>query len=261
MSEPALTGRHALITGGSRGIGAAVARALGTHGARLTLIGRDEARLRETADALRGLTDVSYQVAHVESPEEVRHAFALAREAHGPADILINNAGSAESASFDKTDLELWHRMLAVNLTGTYLCTRAVLPAMRERGWGRIVNVASTAGLVGYFYVSAYCAAKHGVVGLTRSLALETAKSGVTVNAVCPGYTETDMVADAVRNIVEKTGRSADEARASLASRNPQGRLIRPEEVANAVAWLCLPGSEGVTGQAIAIAGGEVMTG
>jgi NAD(P)-dependent dehydrogenase (short-subunit alcohol dehydrogenase family) len=149
--------------------------------------------------------------------------------------------------------------MLAVNLTGTYLCTRAALPEMVARGTGRIVNVASTAGLVGYAYVAAYCAAKHGVVGLTRALALECAKSGVTVNAVCPGYTETDLIREAVAGIVHKTGRSEAEARAALVARNPQARMVQPAEVANAVLWLCLPGSEAITGQAIAVAGGEVM--
>ena len=148
--------------------------------------------------------------------------------------------------------------MLAVNLTGTFLCTQQVVTEMSKRGWGRVVNIASTAGLIGYAYVSAYCAAKHGVIGFTRSLALELALKGVTVNAVCPGYTDTDLVADSVQNIVAKTGRSAEQAIAELVKGNPQKRLIKPDEVANAVAWLCLPGSESITGQAIAVAGGEV---
>jgi NAD(P)-dependent dehydrogenase (short-subunit alcohol dehydrogenase family) len=158
-----------------------------------------------------------------------------------------------------KTDETLWQQMLAVNLTGTFHCTQAALPAMLESGWGRIVNVASTAGLIGYGYVSAYCAAKHGVIGLTRSLALEVASKGVTVNAVCPGYTETDIVREAVANIVAKTGRSEEQALSELASRNPQKRLVQPQEVASAVAWLCLPGSGAMNGQALAVAGGEVM--
>jgi NAD(P)-dependent dehydrogenase (short-subunit alcohol dehydrogenase family) len=178
----------------------------------------------------------------------------------GRVDILVNNAGQAGSAPFGKTDHELWRRMMSVNLDGTYYCMQAVLPGMREAGWGRIVNIASTAGLVGYRYVSAYCAAKHAVVGLTRSVALEVATSGITVNAVCPGYTETDMASDAIAKIAERTKRTREEARSELEAHNPQHRLVRPEEVANAVAWLCLPGSEAITGQTIAVAGGEVMT-
>ena len=228
-----LDGRHALVTGGGRGIGEAIAHALQDHGARVTILGRNTTPL----------------AADVTDPDAVARAFANA----GPIDILINNAGQSASAPFVKTDFELWRNMMAVNLDGTYLCTHAALPGMLKAGWGRIVNIASTAGLMGFSYVSAYCAAKHGVIGLTRALALEVANKGVTVNAVCPGFTDTDMVKDAVANIVAKTGRTSEEARAQLASRNPQGRLIRPEEVANAVIWLCLPGSEAVTGQAIAI--------
>jgi 3-hydroxybutyrate dehydrogenase len=186
-------------------------------------------------------------------------AFAAATRAFGPVTILVNNAGAAESAPFVRTSLELFRRMLDVNLIGTFLCSRAALPDMLEGGFGRIVNVASVAGLKGATYVSAYCAAKHGVVGLTRSLALETATKGITVNAVCLGYTDTDMARAAISNIVAKTGRSAAAAEAELVRKNPQGRLIRPEEVAATVLWLCVPGSEAITGQAIAVAGGEVM--
>jgi NAD(P)-dependent dehydrogenase (short-subunit alcohol dehydrogenase family) len=156
-------------------------------------------------------------------------------------------------------DLALWNQMLSVNLTGTLVCTQAVLPGMVARGWGRVVNVASTAGQVGYAYVSAYCAAKHGVVGLTKSLALEMAKKGVTVNAVCPGYTETDIVRESIARVVAKTGRSAEEARAEFVKSNPQGKLVQPEQVADAVAWLCGEGASAVTGQQISVAGGEVM--
>ena len=189
----------------------------------------------------------------------MRKAFAKIRERFPRIDILVNNAGQAESAPFSRTDIALWNRMLAVNLTGTYLCAREALPAMLKQDYGRLVSVASTAGLIGYAYVSAYCAAKHGVVGLMRALALEAAKTAVTVNAVCPGYTETDMVRNSVANIIAKTGKSEAEARSALTSHNPQGRLVQPDEVANAVIWLCLPGSEAITGQAISIAGGEVM--
>ncbi len=158
-----------------------------------------------------------------------------------------------------KTDVKLWRRMMAVNLDGTYHCIQACLPGMLQAGWGRIVNVASVAGLAGYSYVSAYCAAKHGVIGLTRALAMEVATKGITVNAVCPGYTDTDMVKGAIANIVTRTGRTPEQALSELTARNPQKRLVQPQEVANAVAWLCLPGSDAITGQAIAIAGGEVM--
>jgi NAD(P)-dependent dehydrogenase (short-subunit alcohol dehydrogenase family) len=254
-----LTGRHAVVTGGGRGIGAAVAGALARAGATVTLLGRDAARLAEQADALGGPAVADVASCDVADEESVRAAFAAVRARHPQVDVLINNAGQAGSAPLAKTDLALWNRMLAVNLTGTFLCTREVVPAMVKRGWGRVVNVASTAGLVGYGYVAAYCAAKHGVVGLTRALALETAKTGVTVNAVCPGYTETDIVRDTVANIMQKTGKTEAEARAALTSHNPQGRMVQPEEVANAVLWLCLPGAEAVTGQAIAVAGGEVM--
>ena len=248
-----LTGKHAVVTGASRGIGLTVARALQAHGARVTLMARDAATLQAAALELGGET--AWQQVDVTDPASVTGAFARA----GRADILVNNAGQAASASFARTDAALWQRMLDVNLTGAYNCIQAALPGMLDAGWGRIVNVASTAGLTGYRYVAAYCAAKHGLVGLTRALALELAMKGVTVNAVCPGYTETDIVLDAVANIVRKTGRSAEQARAELAAANPQGRLVRPEEVAHAVAMLCMPGAAALNGQAIAVAGGEVM--
>ncbi|MET0323051.1 MAG: SDR family NAD(P)-dependent oxidoreductase, partial [Duganella sp.] len=189
----------------------------------------------------------------------VEAGFAAAARRFGPVDILVNNAGQAASGPFVKTDAALWQRMLDVNLGGVFHCTQAALPAMLDAGWGRIVNVASTAGLTGYRYAAAYTAAKHGVVGLTRALALEVATQGVTVNAVCPGYTDTDIVRDAVANIVAKTGRTAAQARSALAAANPQQRLVQVDEVANAVAWLCLPASGAMNGQAIAVAGGEVM--
>jgi len=255
----ALAGRHAVVTGGGRGIGAAIAAALAGEGATVSVLGRDPARLDARVQSLGGGTRAQGVAVDVTDEASVKSAFAAVRARFGRVDILVNNAGQAGSAPLAKTDLALWQRMLAANLTGTFLCTREALPEMTARGAGRIVNVASSAGLVGYAYVAAYCAAKHGVVGLTRAAALECAKTGVTVNAVCPGYTETDMVGDAVANIVAKTGKTESEARAALVARNPQGRMVRPEEVASAVLWLCLPASSSITGQAIAVAGGEVM--
>jgi NAD(P)-dependent dehydrogenase (short-subunit alcohol dehydrogenase family) len=255
----ALAGRHAVVTGGGRGIGAAIAAALLGEGATVSLLGRDGARLAAQAETLGGATLAQAVAGDVTDEASVKAAFAAVRERSARVDILINNAGQAGSAPLAKTDLALWHRLLAVNLTGTFLCTREVLAEMTGRGAGRIVNVASSAGLVGYGYVSAYCAAKHGVVGFTRAVALECAKTGVTVNAVCPGYTETDIVGEALANIVAKTGKTEAEARAALVAHNPQGRMVRPEEVAGAVLWLCLPASASITGQAIAVAGGEVM--
>ena len=253
---PALEGRHAVVTGGGRGIGAAIARALADAGARLTLMGRDQAQLKEKSEALPVAQAIRCDVT---DEADVAAAFAAAARAFGPVAILVNNAGAAESAPFLRTSLELFRRLLDVNLIGTFLCSRAVLPDMLEAGCGRIVNVASVAGLKGAAYVSAYCAAKHGVIGLTRALALETAAKGITVNAVCPSYTDTDMTRRAIANIVARTGRSAAQAEADLVGKNPQGRLIRPEEVAATVLWLCAPGTEAITGQAIAVAGGEVM--
>ncbi|ANH66700.1 SDR family NAD(P)-dependent oxidoreductase [Mitsuaria sp. 7] len=256
-----LEGLHAVVTGGGSGIGAAIAQALIADGARVTLMGRRIGTLKAQRDKLNvdGGPSVELQVCDVGDEASVREAFAAAVAAAGPIDLLVNNAGQVETAPLAKTSLDVWQRLLNVNLTGSFLCSREVLPAMTERRFGRIVNVASTAALKGYAYVAAYCAAKHGVLGLTRALALETARKGVTVNAVCPGYTETDIVAGAIDTIVAKTGRTADEARAELASVNPQGRLVDPAEVAASVAWLARRDSGSITGQAIAVAGGEVM--
>lgn len=262
MSNPyPLEGLHAVVTGGGSGIGAAIAQALIADGARLTLMGRRLDRLQAQRDRLSvdGGPSVELQVCDVADEASVREAFAAAVRAAGPVDLLVNNAGQVETAPFAKTSLEAWRRLLDVNLTGSFLCSREVLPAMTERRFGRIVNVASTAALKGYAYVVAYCAAKHGVLGLTRALALETARKGVTVNAVCPGYTETDIVAGAIDTIVAKTGRTPEQARAELAAVNPQGRLVDPAEVAASVAWLARRDSGSITGQAIAVAGGEVM--
>jgi NAD(P)-dependent dehydrogenase (short-subunit alcohol dehydrogenase family) len=257
MPPAPLAGRHALVTGAGRGIGAAIAVRLAAEGARVTLL----ARTREEIHALAARLGEAAQAvpADVTDGEETRRAFERAAESFGPVDILINNAGQARSGPLHKAPDELWHAMLAVNLTGTYHGIRAALPGMLDRRFGRIVNIASTAGQRGYPYVAAYCAAKHGVIGLTRAVALEAAQRQVTVNAVCPGFTETALIEDAIDNIRKVTGRSAEAAREALTRTNPQGRLIQPVEVAHAVAWLCLPGSESVTGQSIAVAGGEVM--
>ena len=257
MQSNSLTGRHALVTGAARGIGAEIARTLAAEGAALTLLGRDREALQRVADSLAG-SGHGVVAADVADPQAVQAAFAQAREARGPVAVLVNNAGAAESAPFLKTSVELWQRMLSVNLTGSFLCAQAALPDMLDAGWGRIVNIASTAGQKGYAYVAAYTAAKHGVIGLTRALALEVARKGITVNAVCPGYTDTDILRASVANVVGKTGRSEADALAEFSSVNPQRRIVQPAEVADAVRWLCGAGAASVTGQSISVSGGEV---
>lgn len=252
-----LTGRHAVVTGAGRGIGRAIAHALAREGARVSLAGRGRAALEQVAREIAPSGDAAIAALNVADAQQVRAGFDALRERAGRVDILVNNAGSVTSTTFLRTSAALWNEMLAVNLTGTFHCTQAVLGDMVAAGSGRIVNVASTAGLRGYGYVAAYCAAKHGVVGLTRALALEVATKGVTVNAVCPGYTDTDIVRDAVTQIRTATGRSEREAMATLTAANPQGRLVTPEEVAAAVVWLCLPEASAVNGHALPISGGE----
>ena len=251
-----LAGKHALVTGGTRGIGSVIANTLLSHGARVTVLSRHAVPSNSAEPIDQNRSDA---VADVTDPSAVNEAFQHARSKFGPIDILVNNAGQAASAPFLKTDIALWRRMHAVNLDGTFHCTQAALPDMITAGWGRVINIASTAGLTGYGYIAAYCASKHAVIGLTRALAVEVATKGITVNAVCPGYTDTDMVKETVGNIVAKTGRTPEQALAELTARNPQKRLIKPQEVATTVAWLCLPDTESITGQAIAISGGEVM--
>jgi NAD(P)-dependent dehydrogenase (short-subunit alcohol dehydrogenase family) len=245
---------HALVTGGGRGIGRAVAAQLAAAGAIVTVLGRQRAALDETVAAghahFADIADVADQAA-------ISAAISGAA-ARRPIDILIANAGIAEAAPFVKSDAALFQRMMDVNFMGVVHSIQAALPTMKTRPYGRIIAVASTAGLKGYAYVSAYSAAKHAVIGLVRSLALELANSRITVNAVCPGFTDTDLVAGSIDNIMKKTGRSHQQAVAELARHNPQGRLVMPQEVADTVLWLCGEGAGAITGQAIAVAGGEV---
>ena len=245
-----LEGLHALVTGGAKGIGLAVARRLAADGAAISLLGRDAAALNTAASEL----GADQAVADVTDRDALRRAITSLPS----CDILVNNAGGAVSKPFLKHKPKDWQAMLAVNLMGAVAACQAVLPGMRERRFGRIVNVASTAGLKGYPYVTAYVAAKHALVGFTRALALETARDGITVNAICPGFADTEMTARSVAAIVAASGRSADEARGLLARSNPAGRLIAPEEVAEAAAFLCRRESGAMTGQAIAIACGEL---
>ena len=244
-------GKTVLITGGGSGVGADMARHFAEAGARVVIAGRRAAALDRVAARHRAISPV---VTDVTDEEAVAALF----KASGSVDVVIANAGMAESAPLVRTSLEDWNRQIAVNLTGVFLTLRAGLAQMKGRDWGRLIAVASTAGLKGYPYVAAYTAAKHGAVGLIRATAQEVAKTGVTANALCPGFLDTEMTERSIANIVEKTGMSAEKARARLVENNPQRRLIAPAEVSAAALWLCAPGSESINGQAIAISGGEI---
>jgi NAD(P)-dependent dehydrogenase (short-subunit alcohol dehydrogenase family) len=250
-----LDGLHALITGGGSGIGAAIARALAKEGAAVSLVGRRKAPLDEIAKNLPTATTI---IADVTNAADCAAMVEAARAAHGPIDIVVANAGAAESAPAAKISAEHWQHMIGVNLTGAFLTVQAALSDVTREGEGtrRIVFTASTAGLKGYPYVAAYCAAKHGVVGLARALAAELKPAGVTVNAICPGFTDTPLLDASAAAIASKTGRSVAEARATLAKDNADGRLISPDDVAAKVLWLCSPAATAINGEAIVIAGG-----
>jgi len=251
FTKPKLADQHAIVTGGGRGIGAAIATRLAQLGARVTIMGRDKGVLDRHAATLGDKAKAI--VCDVTDPAAIEKAFGAVGEAH----VLVNNAGQAKSEKFVDTDPELWHQMIAANLTSTYLCTRQVLPAMITAMRGRIVNVASIAGLKASPRMSAYAAAKHGVVGLTKSLALEVAKFGITVNAVCPGYTDTEMTERGIQELMVAKRLSREEARGMITRVIPRGEMTTPDEVAAVVAWLCLGDSSGITGQTIVVSGGE----
>lgn len=256
-----LEGQHAVVTGGSRGIGAAIAAEFVRRGARVTIMGRSAETLEEQASEMRGEKGVTVSVEEcdVSNADSVANAFSRSVSTLGPVQILVNNAGTAKGRLFTQTTLDVWNELIGVNLTGTFLCCSEVVPGMMEAKAGRIVNIASTAALRGYKTMTAYCASKHGVLGLTRALSQETAKHGITVNAVCPSYTDTDLTSLAVKNIVANLGKTPDEAMGMLTNVITRGTLITVEEVASAVSWLCSPDASGVTGIALPIAGGEVQ--
>ncbi len=249
----ALIGKRVLLTGGGSGLGAVMALALAEAGATVIIAGRRRGPLDDVAAQAAAITAVEADVTDEAS------VAAMFEAAGGAVDIVIANAGAAESAPLIETDSALWARMLAINLTGTFLTFREGLRRMERRGWGRLIAVASTAGLKGYAYVAPYCAAKHGVVGLVRALAQEIVGKGITVNAVCPGFMDTPLLARSVATIMARTGRSEQQAREALAASSPLRRFIWPSEVADAVLWLCGDGADAVTGQAIAVCGGETV--
>jgi NAD(P)-dependent dehydrogenase (short-subunit alcohol dehydrogenase family) len=253
-----LQGQHAVVTGGSRGIGAAITAELARLGARLTIMGRDQARLDLKAGEIAKShgVEMAAVACDVASEASVVGAFRIARETLGPPTILVNNAGQASSGRVVEIARDVWDRMLAVNLTGAFLCIQQVLPGMLEAKRGRIVNVVSMMAIKGYARVAAYSASKAGLIGLTRAVAREVVRSGITVNAICPGYTDTDMAEQAVHNLA-RSGMGLEEARAKIVGTLPRRDLIRPEEVASLVGWLCLPAASAVTGQVIAASAGE----
>ena len=260
MSDDApLRGRAAVITGGGRGVGAAVALKLASAGAAVLVAARTASQVEEVATRLRGRGHTAHAtICDVSDESSVEGLAATAHDRLGHVDILINSAGVATAAPIHKTTLDIWTRMLAVNATGPFLCLKAFLPGMVERGWGRVVNVASIAGLSADRYISAYAASKHALVGLTRAAAAEVASRGVTVNAVCPGYLHTDMTRETITRIVETTGRSEETALEAILRRVPQRRLIEPEEVAETVVFLCFDGARGITGESLVIDGGDL---
>ena len=248
-------GKHVLISGGGTGVGSAIARSFADAGANVTIIGRSEQPLLEVAGQLPNTRALC---ADVTDRESIERMLEKARAEHGPVNVTIANAGAVESTPFKRMTSEQWQQSLAVNLTGTFNLFQSTLDEMTEAGWGRLISIASTAGLKGYPYVSGYCAAKHGVIGLVKALALETAKKGITVNALCPGFVETPMLERSIENIMQKTAMSREQARSALSKDNPMGGFIQPEEVAQTALYLCTQGATSINGQAIAINGGEI---